>query len=167
MMNSKYYDINYAQYAMQLLTNNYRTDMVIAIIKAITAPLNEIHTQFDTLRTGIDFNTYSQVCYMQGLLNDYFDPMERRIRIRNAPLEKNNYLYWKESKKKPVKLHKESSVNFIPHIENRDFQIGTTNIDFEVVFPVGYVLSEEEENKMRNLVNQYKLASKRYIIING
>ena len=32
MMNSRYYEVNYAQYAMQLLTNNYRIDMVIAII---------------------------------------------------------------------------------------------------------------------------------------
>lgn len=166
MMNSKYYDINYAQYAMQLLTNNYRTDMVIAIIKAITAPLNEIHTQFDTLRTGIDFNTYSQVCYMQGLLNDNFDPLERRIRIRNAALNMDTYLYWKEIKKKPVKVYKESSVDFIPRIENRDFLIGTTNIDFEVILPIGYILSEEEDNRMRNLLNQSKLASKRYIITN-
>ena len=167
MNNSKYYDVNYAQYAMQLLTNNYRIDMVIAIIKALTAPLNEIHAQFDELRNSIDFNTYSQVCLLQGLVNDHFDPMERRIKIRNAPLEKEGYLYWKENRNKPVKLCKEGSLDFVPRIENRDFQIGTTNIDFEVVLPIGYVLSEEEENRMRNLVNQYKLASKRYIITNG
>ena len=163
MMNSKYYDINYAQYAMQLLTNNYRTDMVIAIIKAITAPLNEIHTQFDTLRTGIDFNTYSQVCYMQGLLNDNFDPLERRIRIRNAIIDYDYYLLHKRNKKKPIRLARRGIKPYYWCVRG---MLRSHNIDFEVLLPAGYNLSEEEENRMRNLVNISRLASKRYIITN-
>lgn len=163
MMNSKYYDINYAQYAMQLLTNNYRTDMVIAIIKAITAPLNEIHTQFDTLRTGIDFNTYSQVCYMQGLLNDNFDPLERRIRIRNTIIDYDYYLLHKRNKKKPIRLARRGIKPYYWCVRG---MLRSQNIDFEVLLPAGYNLSEEEENKMRNLVNTSRLASKRYIITN-
>lgn len=163
MMNSKYYDINYAQYAMQLLTNNYRTDMVIAIIKAITAPLNEIHTQFDTLRTGIDFNTYSQVCYMQGLLNDNFDPLERRIRIRNAIIDYDYYLLHKRNKKKPIRLARRGIKPYYWCVRGI---LRSHNIDFEVLLPAGYNLSEEEENRMRNLVNISRLASKRYIITN-
>lgn len=166
MMNSKYYDINYAQYAMQLLTNNYRIDMVIAIIKAITVPLGEIHTQFDTLRTGIDFNTYSQVCYMQGLLNDNFDPLERRIRIRNASIDYDYYLLHKRSKKKPVRLSKRGAEGYKPYYWTVRGMLRSHNIDFKVILPAGYSFSEEEENKMKNLVNQSKLASKRYIRIN-
>ena len=163
MMNSRYYDVNYAQYAMQLLTNNYRTDMVIAIIKAITAPLSEIHTQFDTLRTGIDFNTYSQVCYMQGLLNDNFDPLERRIRIRNAAIDYGFYLLHKRNKKKPIRLARRG---IKPYYWCTRGMLRSHNIDFEVLLPAGYRLSEEEENRMRNLVNISKLASKQYIITN-
>lgn len=163
MMNSKYYDVNYAQYAMQLLTNNYRTDMVIAIIKAITAPLNEIHTQFGTLRTGIDFNTYSQVCYMQGLLNDNFDPLERRIRIRNAIIDYDYYLLHKRNKKKPIRLARRGIKPYYWCVRG---MLRSHNIDFEVLLPAGYNLSEEEENRMRNLVNISRLASKRYIITN-
>lgn len=166
MMNSKYYDVNYAQYAMQLLTNNYRIDMVIAIIKAITTPLDNIHSQFDILRTGIDFNTYSQVCYMQGLLNDNFDPLERRIRIRNAPIDYGYYLLHKRNKKKPIRLSKRGSKPYKPYYWSIRGMLRSHNIDFKIILPIGYSLSEEEVNKMRNLVNQSKLASKRYIITN-
>mgnify|MGYP001241803910 CR=1 FL=1 len=167
MKNKNYYNIGYALSAVLLLPSFLRDRALVAFVKALATPLDDVHAQFTSLKDNIDFNTYSQVCYMQGLLNDHFDPLERRIRIRNAHLDRDSYLYWKESKNKLVKLNKEDSVNFIPRIENRDFQIGTTNIDFEVVLPIGYVLSEEEENRMTNLVNQYKLASKRYIITNG
>lgn len=163
MMNSRYYEVNYAQYAMQLLTNNYRIDMVIAIIKAMAAPLDEIHSSFDTLRQNIDFNTYSQVCYMQGLLNDNFDPLERRIRIRNASIDYDYYLLHKRNKKKPVRLARRGVK---PYYWCTRGMLRSQNIDFKIILPVGYSLSEEEENSLRNLVNQSKLASKRYIITN-
>lgn len=167
MMNKNYYDISYATHGVQMLTTNLREELVISFIKAIMTPLDDLHAQFMKLKDGIDYKNYSQVCYMQGIINDHFDPLERRIKIKNCHVDRDSYLYWKENINKPVETFKEETESFIFRIENGDFQIGTTNIDFEVVLPKGFRLSDEEDNRMRNIVNQSKLASKQYRITNG
>lgn len=167
MINSNYYNILYTRLGVLLHPSFLRDELTVSLLKAFLSPLDDLHNQFTSLKNGVDYNNYSQVCYMQAMLNDNFDPLERRIRIKNSYIDRSYYLYWKEGKNKPVKLCKEDSPNFIPRIENRDFQIGTTNTDFEIVLPEGYLLSEDEENKIKGLINQSKLASKVYKITNG
>lgn len=150
-----------------MLPTFLRKRLMVAFVKAMMKPLDTLNANFTAYRESLDTNLYSQVCYMQGVLNDNFDPLERRIRIQNAALDKSSFLYWRENKNKPVRLSKEGIPNFIPRLENRDGLIGADNPNFEVVLPIGYVLSEKEEIFMRSLVNQNKLASKRYIITNG
>ena len=165
MMSKNYYNVNYAQYAVQMLPANLRVELLISYIKAIVVPLEELHAQFSKLKDSIDYNHYSQICYMQNLVNDHFDPLERRIKIRNLILDQDYYLFWKQQHNKPVLLHKQE--NRQPYMLSRDFELGATNIDFEITFPIGYALSESEETRLTNLVNQSKLASKRYRITNG
>lgn len=162
MINNNYYNIVYTRIAVLLLPSFLRNKIYVPLVTAMASPLDNIHLDFVALKSGIDFNTYSQVCTMQGLINDYFDPLERRIKIRNTTLDQDYYLFWKEQKIKPVLLKKDSS-----YMLARDFEIGTTHVDFEVVLPEGYILSENEEIRLTNLVNQSKLASKRYKITNG
>lgn len=161
MIDSNYYNINYSRLAILLLPSFLRNKILVPMVSAMASPLDDLHSEFLSLKNGIDFNSYSQVCYMQGLINNHFDPLERRIKIRNTALDLNYYLFWKEQNKKPVLLRADSS-----YILARDFEIGTTHIDFEVVLPEGYVLSENEEIRLTNLVDQSKLASKRYKITN-
>lgn len=164
MMSKNYYNVNYAQYAVQMLPANLRVELMMSYIKAIVVPLEELHAKFSKLKDSIDYNHYSQICYMQSLVNDHFDPLERRINIKNSILDQGYYLFWKQKHNKPVLLHKQE--NRQPYMISNDFEIGTTNIDFEIVFPIGYILSESEETRLTNLVNQSKLASKRYRITN-
>ena len=163
---SNYFDINYARIGVLMLPTFLRRTLMVALVKAMMKPLDILNTDFVAYRESLDTNTYSQVCYMQGMLNDQFDPLERKIMIRNATLDKSSFLYWRENKNKPVRIYKENTPNFLPRLENRDGLIGVDNPNFEIVLPVGYVLSEQEETFMRSLVNQNKLASKRYIITN-
>ena len=167
MTNNLYYNINFAQYGVQMLTTNLRVELGMSFVKAIMAPLDDLHAQFTIFRNSIDYKSYSQVCYMQGLLNDYFDPLERRIRVKNSFIDEDSYYYWLESKEKSVETFKENTVGFVPRIENEEGQIGSTNSDFDVVLPKGFALSEEENTRMRNIINQSKLASKLYTITNG
>jgi hypothetical protein len=104
---------------------------------------------------------------MQGILNDSFDPLERRIRIRQASLDKDAFLFWKRSRNKPVRLSKRGTSDFAPRLMNRKGLIGSDGPDFMIVLPEGFVLSESEEIWMRTFVNRNKLASKQYIITNG
>lgn len=167
MMSKNYYNVNYAQYAVQMLPANLRVELMMSYIKAVVVPLEELHAKFSKLKDSIDYNHYSQICYMQDLINDYFDPLQRRIIVRNTIIDQDYSLFWKERLKKPVMLYKEDSEDYTPYILNSDFEIGASNIDFEIVLPIGYLLSESEEIRITNLVSQSKLASKRYRITNG
>lgn len=164
---SNYYNINYARIGVLLLPTFLRKPIAAAFIKAILKPLDDINSTFTEYRESLDTNTYSQVCYLQALINDNFDPLERRIRIRQAALDEDTFLFWKKSINKRVRMCKRSYAEFVPRLMSIKGFIGSENPDFEVVLPIGYALSENEETYMRALVNQNKLASKTYIITNG
>jgi hypothetical protein len=140
---------------------------MVALVKAMMVPLDNLDKSFRAYYESLDTNVYSQVCYMQGVLNNNFDPLERRIRITPAVLDRTSFLYWLQSKNRPVRIYKEGTSGFIPRMESKDGQIGTGNPDFRIVLPAGFVLSESEETRMCAFVNQNKLASKQYIITNG
>lgn len=167
MINSDYYNIVYTRIGVLLHPSFLRDELTIVLLRAFLSPLDDLHAQFTSLKNGIDYNNYSQVCYMQAMINDYFDPLERRIKIKNSHMDQDSYLLWKESVKKPIRFYKEGSENYRPFGWSMEGQLGTRNSDFDIVLPKGFRLSEEEENKMRNLVNQSKLASKIYRITNG
>jgi hypothetical protein len=150
-----------------MLPTFLRESLTVAVIKALVKPLDDLHADFLSYLKSEDISVYSQVCYMQGLLNDVFDPLERRIRINQAVLDKQAYLYWLEITNKPVLIYKEGTESFVPRMESKDGQIGLINNDFEIILPVGFTLSENEEIQMKSIVNRCKLASKRYIITNG
>lgn len=164
---NNYYNVNYARVGVLLHPTFLRKPIMVAFMKAMMTPLDNLDKSFRAYYESLDTNTYSQVCYMQGVLNDNFDPLERRISITPAALDKNSFLYWLQSKNRPVRIYKEGSSGFIPRLESKEGQIGTANPDFRVVLPAGFVLSESEEARMRAFVNQNKLASKQYIITNG
>jgi hypothetical protein len=62
-------------------------------------------------------------------------------------------------------ISKEGTDGFTPYLLSRDGLIGANNVDFEIVFPRGYTLSVSELRHLRTLVNQNKLASKKYRIV--
>jgi hypothetical protein len=53
-----------------------------------------------------------------------------------------------------------------PLLLNRDGQTGANNLDFEVVLPFFFILSTDEERRMKTIINKNKPASKKYRIIN-
>lgn len=50
-------------------------------------PIIKLKRDFDTNKSNTDYvlNHNSQVCYLQVVLNDNFNPIERRIYITDAP----------------------------------------------------------------------------------
>ena len=114
---------------------------------------------------SLDTKIKAQVCYMQALLNDEFDFLERRIIIRDVQLNTDELLLWQEGENKPQMICCESSLDYRPYVLNRDYQIRADIIDFEIVFPTTLSLTYSETRRLQSLVNQNKLASKRYRII--
>jgi hypothetical protein len=131
-------------------------------------PLENMNTEFEAYRNAVDTSVYSQVCYMRGMLNDYFDYYHRRIIVRNTATDGNSHLIWQEQYDKPYMIYNEDYPDtYKPVLLNRDGQTGANDAGFEVVLPAGYILSDDERNRMTALVNSHKLASKKFIITYG
>lgn len=161
----KYYNINYSLLVVLLTPTMLRNDVETALLTSLAKPLDSLNNEFNAYVQALETNIKAQTCYMQAMLNDEFDFNERRIIVRTAPIDFDYYLLWKENQNKPIIISKEGSDGFTPYLLSRDGLIGANNVDFEIVFPRGYTLSVSELRHLRTLVNQNKLASKKYRIV--
>lgn len=159
-MNKNYYNIGYSRLALLLLLTMLRQDLIVAFVTALVRPFTVIHSDFDTYRAQVDTSVNSQVCYLEYLLNNAYDYYDRRIIIRDAPINYDDFFLFDEPTGKAVMI----SDGDDPAWWVDDGKLGTINADFEVVFPKGYELSQNEEKALRGLINNNKLASKKYII---
>lgn len=160
---NNYYNINYSRIALLLLPPILRQDLMVALVTALVRPLTVIHSNFETYIKQVDTSVNSQVCYLEYLLNNTYDYYERRIIIRDAPINYDDFFLFDEQSGKAVMV----SDNDNPAWWVDAGKLGATNADFEVVFPRGYVFSESEEKALRQLINNNKLASKKYNIVYG
>lgn len=161
----KYYNINYSLLVLLLTPTMLRNDAEIALLTSLSKPLDSLNNDFNDYVQVLETQIKAQTCYMQAMLNDEFDYNQRRIIVRTAPIDFDYYLLWKENQNKPIMISKEGTDGFTPYLLSRDGLIGANNVDFEIVFPRGYTLSVSELRHLRTLVNQNKLASKKYRIV--
>lgn len=160
---NNYYNINYSRIALLLLPPILRQDLMVALVAALVRPLTVIHSNFEAYIKQVDTSVNSQVCYLEYLLNNTYDYYERRIIIRDAPINYDDFFLFDEQSGKAVMV----SDNDTPAWLVDAGKLGATNADFEVVFPHGYVFSESEEKALMQLINNNKLASKKYNIVYG
>jgi hypothetical protein len=114
--------------------------MLIAFLAALMRPLEDLNEDFGAYRNFIDTSVNSQICYMRGMINDYFDYYERRIIVHTAPLNNDYYLLWQDQYNKPNMIYNEEyPETYQPYLLNSDWQIRTNNPDFEIVFPAGWL----------------------------
>lgn len=160
-MNKNYYNIAYSRLALLLLPTMLRQNLIVALVTALVRPLTVIHSRFETYRNQIDTSINSQVCYLEYLLNDVYDYYQRRILIRDAPIDYDNFFLFDESTGKAVVTANDTDIAW--WVDNG--KLGVTSVDFEIVFPQGYEFTENEEKAIRGLINKNKLASKKYKIV--
>jgi hypothetical protein len=160
----KYYKVNYSLLASLLTPIVLRRDVFVRLLSSMMRPLELLHASFITYAESLIPKANAQICFMQAILNDEFDYVQRRIRVRNVIVDTDPFLLWKEDQNKPMMLQRDGAAN--PLLLNRDGQIGANIINFEVVLPATYYLWEEEERRMRIIINKNKLASKKYRIYN-
>lgn len=138
-----------------LLTPTFlRKERFLAWLRVLHFPLIEIVDKFNFNRNENLYNLAhnGQVCYLRGVLNDRFDPIQRRIKIADGNRYQRQYIYTR-GEQKPKYLGK------IYLYDRADY--GDTGVDFIVLIPRGLIYNEYE---MKALVDFYKLASKRYKI---
>ena len=161
----KYYNINYSLLVLLLTPLMLRNDLIKAFITSIVKPLDLLNNDFGVFVQSLSTGINSQVCYMQAMLNDNFDFIERRIRVRTATIDFDSFLLWRDNKNKPMMISSEASEEFKPRLLNRDGQLSANHPDFEIVFPAGYMLSVEELKRLRILVNRNKITPQKYITV--
>ncbi|SFO33300.1 hypothetical protein SAMN05428949_4983 [Chitinophaga sp. YR627] len=157
---SKLFEVDLPKLVRLLVPPRMRKMKHVAWLQALTNPVNYLYQQF---RRNRDANLYRlyitpQVVYMEKLLNDRYDISGRRIRIKDALVYDAEYLY-QEQELKPVYIYREEENK--PVYLFTDDEIGSDSVDFFVLVPSDLTFND---NEMAALIDNYKLAGKRYKI---
>jgi hypothetical protein len=157
---SNSFEVDFPKLVRLLVPPRLRKIKHVTWLQALTNPVNYLYQQF---RRNRDANLYRlyitpQVVYMEKLLNDRYDISGRRIRIKDALVFEPEYIY-QEQELKPVYIYKEEENK--PVYLFTDAEIGSDSVDFFVLVPPDLTYNE---NEMTALINNYKLAGKRYKI---
>lgn len=159
-MSDKVFKIDFKKLAIEWLPTFLRGRIMTAIAFTLVSPIELIYNEFlkERKQNLIRIKTTCQKFSMQKRLNDYFDPVERRIKIEKAVLFEGTYLYteaeddqWKTKSQwlyvdsNPIYLYTEAELN--------------SEYDFIVKVPTGI-----NELQLRAEVEYYMLQSKNYRI---
>jgi hypothetical protein len=156
------FNINYRRLVPLLLPTFLRRPLLVAFLHAGVAPVMSLHRLFMLNRTN---NLYrlrmnAQVCYLRRMLNDAFPSANGAILIRDADRNGRWLFACDQDISDRTSLNiEDSGTTFY----NRGAIIEQAS-GFEVVAPVA-IKSPNNDTKMRVLLNQYKLLSKKYMII--
>lgn len=157
-----YYNISFSRLVASHLANRIRNPILIAYLLILVRPLEELQSMFLSYVNSLNTDIYSQICYMRALLNNEFDYYERRIKIRTVKPDFYSLLTWDIQTSRRILVGERYSGNEC--LRNSKGQLGKNIPAFEIVFPVGFSLSASEENRVKALINNHKLASKQFII---
>ena len=163
------YNINWRKFIIENLEVDLRRVKTVKWLEVLFKPIIWLHIEFLAFRTQALYkvNHNSQICYLQAVLNDSFDNVQRRIIIRNAILREPLWFYEPEENK-PVLFYEESDNKPVYFREESEF-IGD-GADFLVLVPIDLKpTNTQEENalliKMKAQIDYYELFVKNYIIL--
>ena len=160
-MNSKIYNIIYSKLVQWLTPAMLRRPFLLAWINICVSPVSYVYNnllRFRTLKL-YQLSITPQVCYLQKLLNDQYDYINRGIRIIDA-LDADPLYIFRTLENKPVGLYTRG--------ENRPvalFSSGEASDlkdDFIVIVPFSVNFNN---NEMSSLIKAYKLGSKQFKIV--
>jgi hypothetical protein len=150
-----WYKINYNILSLSLLPTFLRKLKLVSYLKVLIEPIKQLYYNWFQFRST---NLYKlahtgQVCYLRKVLNDEFDPQDRRIRIGNGQRYERLYIYTR-SENKPTSL---GTVYLHARSDYAD-----TGVDFIVYAPTSIL--DTMNYKMKALIDYYKEGVKRYKI---
>jgi len=150
-----WYELDIKKLAVLLMPTFLRRTAHIKWLWMLVKPLEDIFYQWQQFRTDniYKLNHNSQVCRLRKVLNDYFDPIERRIIIIDGYDYERQYLFT-EVEQQPVYL----GTMYL----YRDSDYSDAGYDFIVLAPPE--LLDKDNYEMHALIDYYKLAGKRYNI---
>ena len=160
-MMDRIYNISFKKLSTEWLIIALRVNWIIAFIFVLILPLEALYIEFLRARKQnlIRLNTTCQKFSMQKRLNDFFDPVERRIEIVKAVLFESTYLFteaeddiwhtktkWLHGDQQPIYLYTDAELY--------------SEFDFIVKIPNSGI----NELQLRAEIEYYMLQSKNYKI---
>lgn len=166
---NRIFNVNFNQLATLLTPIFWRKQRFLDFIWSLVKPFVELKTSWNIFRDKSIYKVVhnGQVGLLEKVLNDEFDPEANRIYIIDSLVRDIVYLY-RTAEARPVNLYRRNR-NLPVRIYRRG-NVGDIDVDFYVVVPMDLKPSAplditNFENRIKALVNYYKLASKRYRII--
>jgi hypothetical protein len=136
---------------------------MLEFLKAISKPLIEVYDLFTAFRNNnikiLSFS--SQVISLEYALNDRFNPGNDEIYILDYLQFSDLYLYNKVEDRNDKYFFNKAEAKQYYYLRNKTEYSG--DFDFVVMVPTWLTY---DINEMRSLINRYKLAGKRYTIVN-
>jgi hypothetical protein len=162
----KIFEINYKRLALLLLPTFLRRDVLVAFLRAMTAPvvtlynLSVINRKNNLYRLRMN----GQVCYLRKVLNDAFPYADGTIRIEDEKITGRwSYAWDIDNAKGAVLLAHDLSAGQVTKIWDREAIMDKVN-NFVVVCPKK-IHNDNNNIKIKSILNTYKLLSKSYRII--
>lgn len=152
--------VNYNRLTSWLLPIDWRQILFTKWVNLLVFPLKVLYQDFIKYRKKklYRLSHNSQVCYMEAVLNDAYDPALRRIRIQNGLFLQPVYFYTPPE---------ERPVYFGTQYFYDPQDLITEGADFIVCIPEDLkpstiIALDSYLSDIKALVNSYKLASKTY-----
>ena len=147
--------IHFERLVQWLIPSFLRQPNIALLLLAANKGLRDTYAVFLSYRDSATYrlNHNSQVCYMQGVLNDYFDADARRIVIVDFTAY-GAIFFWVDTDTTDIVFMGDDNVVY--------FYNDDVGIDFTVQIPIGLVSDLSSVSLLKSLVNYYKLAGKTY-----
>ncbi|WP_163401402.1 hypothetical protein [Flavobacterium fluviatile] len=151
-----WYNVDFDKLILLLLPTPTRKPKNFGFLQALTSSIANLHYRWSRMREEnlkkLSYN--SQKCYLRGVLNDRYDPEERRITIKNKVNKAQDYIYT-QAENLPVYLG-------TMWLET-EFNYEGSTIDFMVNVP--QEIMNLKINEIVATIEFYVLAGKSYQII--
>lgn len=158
------FEVNLRRLALLVLPTWWRRPLLGSLAFAAMSAPSRFTLELKTFRKEKNYRLRhnGQVCKLRGVLNDEFDPEQRRITIEDSGSSGNeeaSTVYQREVGRWVILPLRGYGAGII----HRQGYAGTSGYDFWVNIP-GELHDGATETRIKAIINTYKLASKRYAI---
>lgn len=154
------YDIDYKKLALLLLPVRLRRPRLAAFIYVMVSQVQHAARLFRSFRASTDYRLAhnGQICHLRAVLNDKYDPLQRRILIEDISSMPESLLHMRSTGLFLIAPARPGALT----LGRRGFG-GFSSYDFIVVLPSA-LRGQADETQLRAVVDTYRLAGKRYTL---
>ena len=159
-----FYDLKIKRLALLLLPTHYRRPLIAAFAESMVQGVNVVYGDFMRWQQAKAYRLQhnGQVCHLRAVLNDAFDPVERRIVVEDGWSVSLRWqrIFRRDQERFTLILVRREGRAFILHRRGYGVMNG---YDFWVTIPLSLRLNVDKR-RLNAIVDTYKLASKRWTI---